>query len=53
MNEEKEELLKVFKSIDINGDGKLTREELLAGKFTGFISFEFINFYFKLQEKSY
>lgn len=32
MNEEKDELLKVFKDLDINGDGRLTREELLAGK---------------------
>ena len=31
MNEEKEELLKIFKALDVNGDGKLTKQELLEG----------------------
>merc|ERR1712226_295665 len=29
--EEKNELIKTFKALDANGDGKLTREELMAG----------------------
>ncbi len=33
MNEEKKDLLKTFQSLDKNGDGQLTTEELLAGKF--------------------
>ena len=31
MNEEKKDLLKIFKTLDKNGDGQLTREELLDG----------------------
>jgi len=31
MNEEKEELLKIFKALDSNGDGKLTKQELMEG----------------------
>jgi len=38
--EEMEELLKTFKSLDINGDGILTKEELIEGNlFFGFCSF--------------
>ena len=29
--EEKNELLKTFQALDINGDGKLTREEIVQG----------------------
>ena len=31
INEEKKDLLKIFKTLDTNGDGQLTREELLNG----------------------
>lgn len=31
MNEEKKDLLKTFQSLDKNGDGHLTKEELLEG----------------------
>jgi len=31
INEEKEDLLKIFKALDANGDGKLTKQELLEG----------------------
>jgi Ca2+-binding EF-hand superfamily protein len=31
-NQEKEELIKLFKSIDKNGDGKLSKDELYSGK---------------------
>ena len=30
--EEKAELLKTFQSLDLNGDGKLSRDELIIGK---------------------
>jgi Ca2+-binding EF-hand superfamily protein len=29
--EEKNELLKTFQALDLNGDGQLSREELIAG----------------------
>lgn len=29
--QEKDELLKAFKALDINGDGQLSKEELIAG----------------------
>ena len=31
MNDEKEDLLKIFKALDANGDGKLTKQELIEG----------------------
>lgn len=31
INEEKENLTKIFKTLDINGDGHLSREELVKG----------------------
>ena len=34
--DEKNELLEAFKSLDINGDGKLSREELVIGKKNAF-----------------
>lgn len=30
--EEKNELLKTFQALDLNGDGQLTRQELIEGK---------------------
>lgn len=30
--EEKSELFSIFKTLDLNGDGQLTRDELLTGK---------------------
>lgn len=38
--DEKQELLKTFQALDLNGDGQLTREELIAG-----------NFFFYLEER--
>ena len=31
-SEEKTRLMKLFKEIDMNGDGQLTKEELILGK---------------------
>lgn len=43
--EEKNELLKTFQQLDLNGDGILTKEELLIGRFK--------NFMFRLQKHSW
>ena len=32
-NEERNQLLKTFQALDLNGDGQLSREELITGNF--------------------
>ena len=33
-SKEKTELLQIFKLLDVNGDGTLSKEEIIAGNFT-------------------
>lgn len=44
--EEKQELLKSFQALDLNGDGQLSKEELIAGNFSYFLIILIIFYHF-------